>query len=340
MVVATFGPTTAWLGRTITFENDAFVLQDHGPISAGDVMAYDQPGASRLGQRRDTRLGRVEGASDQSRSCAVKRRVHSHAATHEVGTAGPGLERLVLCGGGRPCSPCVCCRVWRELRGTGLLGALLRASRGSRRRHPSQSPCQDHRAAPLACRHDSRRLWLGLLLGLLLSGGLQQLVLRRPVVCPGLCLLGLGLCRLRRPVCAGRARRHEGHQDGLEAGSAGGRRVFVPAGGIFWGGINDARGGVPRGDRGRRSLRCGSAIKSGTPRKQGSLPTAPGPPRSCRRRSGRGTHRRGRADPSVPQEQGRRANLGRLLRRRSAVHERHRDLDAAAGPRHVDHRQT
>ena len=44
MVVATFGPTTAWLGRTITFENDAFVLQDHGPISAGDVMRYDQQG--------------------------------------------------------------------------------------------------------------------------------------------------------------------------------------------------------------------------------------------------------------------------------------------------------
>ena len=44
MVVATFGPTTAWLGRTITFQNDAFVLQDHGPISAGDVMAYDQQG--------------------------------------------------------------------------------------------------------------------------------------------------------------------------------------------------------------------------------------------------------------------------------------------------------
>ena len=44
MLIATFGPTTGWLGKTITFEDDAFVLQDHGPISAGDVMQYDQQG--------------------------------------------------------------------------------------------------------------------------------------------------------------------------------------------------------------------------------------------------------------------------------------------------------
>ncbi len=44
MLVATFGPTTSWLGRTVTFENDTFFLQDHGPISATDVMHYDQQG--------------------------------------------------------------------------------------------------------------------------------------------------------------------------------------------------------------------------------------------------------------------------------------------------------
>ena len=42
MLIATFGPTTGWVGKTITFDNDAFVLQDHGPISANDVMAYHQ----------------------------------------------------------------------------------------------------------------------------------------------------------------------------------------------------------------------------------------------------------------------------------------------------------
>lgn len=44
MLVATFGPTTGWLGKKITREGDAFVLEDHGSISAGDVMRYDQQG--------------------------------------------------------------------------------------------------------------------------------------------------------------------------------------------------------------------------------------------------------------------------------------------------------
>jgi hypothetical protein len=44
MLIARFGPTTGWLGKTIIFENDTFVLQDHGPISASDVMRYDQQG--------------------------------------------------------------------------------------------------------------------------------------------------------------------------------------------------------------------------------------------------------------------------------------------------------
>ena len=40
MLVATFGPTTRWAGRTITLENEVFTLQDHGPISAVDVLSY------------------------------------------------------------------------------------------------------------------------------------------------------------------------------------------------------------------------------------------------------------------------------------------------------------
>ena len=44
MLIATFGPSTGWLGRTIVFENNVFVLQDHGPISPSDVMLYDQQG--------------------------------------------------------------------------------------------------------------------------------------------------------------------------------------------------------------------------------------------------------------------------------------------------------
>jgi len=44
MLIATFGPTTAWVGTQVTREGDAFVLEGHGPISAGDIMEYDRQG--------------------------------------------------------------------------------------------------------------------------------------------------------------------------------------------------------------------------------------------------------------------------------------------------------
>ena len=40
LVVATFGSTTAWMGRTITFCGGRFVLEDHGAIAAADVLVY------------------------------------------------------------------------------------------------------------------------------------------------------------------------------------------------------------------------------------------------------------------------------------------------------------
>jgi hypothetical protein len=44
MLIATFDSTTDLAGKTITREGDAFVLQDHGPISARDVMEFDKQG--------------------------------------------------------------------------------------------------------------------------------------------------------------------------------------------------------------------------------------------------------------------------------------------------------
>lgn len=44
MLIATFGPSTGWSGKTIEHEGDAFILQDHGPITAADVMEYDRQG--------------------------------------------------------------------------------------------------------------------------------------------------------------------------------------------------------------------------------------------------------------------------------------------------------
>ena len=44
MLIATFGESTGWAGKTITREGEYFILQDHGPISADDVMEYDRQG--------------------------------------------------------------------------------------------------------------------------------------------------------------------------------------------------------------------------------------------------------------------------------------------------------
>lgn len=44
MLVATFGPSTGWAGRAITYDSGLFLLADHGPITPADVMQYDRQG--------------------------------------------------------------------------------------------------------------------------------------------------------------------------------------------------------------------------------------------------------------------------------------------------------
>jgi hypothetical protein len=44
MLIATFGPSTGWAGKTITYENDVFALEGFGPITSHDVLAYDAQG--------------------------------------------------------------------------------------------------------------------------------------------------------------------------------------------------------------------------------------------------------------------------------------------------------
>lgn len=43
-VIATFNSTTGWAGKSITHDNGAFVLEGQGPITARDVMSYDDAG--------------------------------------------------------------------------------------------------------------------------------------------------------------------------------------------------------------------------------------------------------------------------------------------------------
>jgi hypothetical protein len=44
MLIATFGTTTGWAGKTITFDNGQYVLEGHGPITAQAVLEYDRQG--------------------------------------------------------------------------------------------------------------------------------------------------------------------------------------------------------------------------------------------------------------------------------------------------------
>ena len=44
MIIATFGPSTAWMGRTITFDDGRFTLEDVGQIAPQAVVDYDRQG--------------------------------------------------------------------------------------------------------------------------------------------------------------------------------------------------------------------------------------------------------------------------------------------------------
>ena len=44
MIIATFGPSTGWAGKTISYDDGRFNLEGHGAISARDVLTYDQQG--------------------------------------------------------------------------------------------------------------------------------------------------------------------------------------------------------------------------------------------------------------------------------------------------------
>ncbi len=60
MLVATFGPSTAWQGREIIWDVDHFILVGHGAIPAAGVLDYDrrgqllwtEPALRALGRRR------------------------------------------------------------------------------------------------------------------------------------------------------------------------------------------------------------------------------------------------------------------------------------------------
>jgi hypothetical protein len=56
MLIATFGPTTGWVGKTIVYEDRHFLLEGHGPIRASDVLSYAQQGFIAWASAKATRL--------------------------------------------------------------------------------------------------------------------------------------------------------------------------------------------------------------------------------------------------------------------------------------------
>jgi hypothetical protein len=44
MLIATFGPSTGWAGKTIGYGDGRFTLEGVGPLSASDVLTYDRHG--------------------------------------------------------------------------------------------------------------------------------------------------------------------------------------------------------------------------------------------------------------------------------------------------------
>ena len=65
MLIATFNSTTGWVGKAITFELEQFALEGVGPLSASDVLTYDQQG--HLDWAHDGTRAWVESAANSSR---------------------------------------------------------------------------------------------------------------------------------------------------------------------------------------------------------------------------------------------------------------------------------
>ena len=86
-VIATFGPSTAWVGKKITRDHDekvnygseVFVLEGHGAISANDIMEYD-------------RLGHLVWASDGTRAWIASKAQASAPARASTAAADSAVK--------------------------------------------------------------------------------------------------------------------------------------------------------------------------------------------------------------------------------------------------------
>ena len=93
MLIATFGPTTAWAGKRITREGDAFVLEGHGPITAGDVMEYDRQGHLLwVNDGARALVGSTAGSSQVSNAAAASATATPRTGEAQEATTGAGSQ--------------------------------------------------------------------------------------------------------------------------------------------------------------------------------------------------------------------------------------------------------
>ena len=125
LVVASFGPTTSWVGKTITYESGQFVLEGAGPITPEAVLEYERQGdlvwayeglrewaqtvasrpavpipAGRLVESgADTRPAAAEGGATEEAGSGVRRRILALSALFLIVFGLTGVVATVVKGG-------------------------------------------------------------------------------------------------------------------------------------------------------------------------------------------------------------------------------------------------
>lgn len=95
MLIATFGSTTGWSGKTIDYDSGVFTLEGHGPISVEDVLAYDREG--HLTWAYDGLREWVQQmASGQGAAAVVPQAASQPASVPPVETGPPRQKRSAL----------------------------------------------------------------------------------------------------------------------------------------------------------------------------------------------------------------------------------------------------
>jgi len=81
---ATFGPTTGWVGRSISFEHQEFILDGHGQVTPEAVLQYD-------------RLGQLVWAYDGLREWVAQLAASSARSATGIQTAAVSLRNAGFC---------------------------------------------------------------------------------------------------------------------------------------------------------------------------------------------------------------------------------------------------